>query len=178
MRAAATTTGATANRPGLRDVGHQHGERTPSEGESEVRVDEPSEQLQVVREDQERAEHEERDQGPSDPRQSEDPEGNRAGQAHDGDRHQRRGGNTGAEGASVELVERVRGEPHGEQEREQGTHQAGHADHWRQAGADDHIGQVPCRVGGMKESPPVAPSPGSSGVEGGPFAPGLRLGRR
>ena len=68
--------------PGLGHVGHEHREGAPGEGEPEVGVDEPSEELQVVRQDQEGAEHHEGDQDPTDPREPGDPERDRAGQAH------------------------------------------------------------------------------------------------
>ncbi len=51
---------------GLGHVGHQHGEGAPGEREPGVGVDQAPEQLPVVGHDEERAEHHEGQQGPSD----------------------------------------------------------------------------------------------------------------
>ena len=80
---------------------------------------------------------------------------------------QYRGGNTGAEGAAVEFVERVGGEPHGEEEGQERGEQPGQLDAWGQRGADHHIRQVPGRVRGVQQGPPVPPSAGTGGIEGG-----------
>ena len=114
---------------GLGHVGNQApGKEPQARAKPDVGMDQPTEQLQVVREDEEGPEHHEGDQHPPHPRQSDDPESDRPGQADDGHGNEHRGGNPGAERPPVQLVERMRRQPDCAQEREQRADQPRHAD--------------------------------------------------
>ena len=86
----------------------------------------------------------------------------------DGHGHQHRRRDPGLQRAAVQLVERMRGQADGEEERDQRGQQAGKADLRGERGADDHVGQVPGRVRRMQQRPPVPPSARARRVVGGP----------
>ena len=135
-------------------------------------MDHSAKELKVVGDDQQRTKDQEGDEGPTDTGYSGDTESNRCGQPHNGDGHERPGGDVCPEGAAVQFVERVRRQPHGEEERQERGHQPRHVDARCKAGADDDVGQMPCRVRGMEQGPPIAPAAGPGGVEGRSSFPG------
>ena len=96
------------------------------------------------------------------------PRATAAAKADHGDDNERAGRDVGPQGTTVQLVERVRGEPDGEKERQQRGHQPRQVDRWCQAGADHDVGQMPCCIGGVEQGPPIAPTAGPSSVEGRP----------
>jgi hypothetical protein len=151
----------------LGHVGDEDGEGAPGQCEPEVGMEQPPEELPVVRHHEHGPEHHERDQGPPDAGQPDYAEGDRARQARHRHRHQYRGGYAGPERAAVELIERMGGEPHGEEERQERGEQPGQLDAGGQRGADHHVGQVPGRVRRVEQGPPVPPPAGAGGVEGG-----------
>ena len=160
----------------LGDVGNQNRERAPGEGEPDIGMDESSEQLQVVSQHEEWAEHQERNEGPTNTRDSRDPQSHRPGQADDRHGDERRGGNPGAQWAPVQLVKCMRGESDRAEERHQRSQQPGQADVWGQTCADHHVGEMPGGVRGVQQRPPIPPPAGSGRVERRPVL-AARLGR-
>ena len=155
-------------RAGLRHVPGQHRERPPGGGEAEVGVHRAAEQLGVVRDDQDRARHHERDQGPAHPVHPDHAQGQRAGQAHDDHRDQGRRRDPGSQRSAAQLVESVRGQPDGQEERQHGGDQTAGLHPRRERGADHRVGQVPGRVRRVQQRPPVPPAPRSRRVIGRP----------
>ena len=92
------------------------GKARPGDGEPEVGVEPPAEELQVVGDDDEAARDHERHEGRGDDDAAGDPDPDRSRQRADRERDQRPIGELGAQWASVELVERVGADPHRQEE--------------------------------------------------------------
>ena len=153
--------------PRLGDIGGDQRKGAPREGEPDVGVDATTEELEVVRRDEERAERDQR----HDPERGlgRDGEPDDAGRADgdDGETDERPRRDPGAERSPAKLVERVRADPHREREREHREAQTTPRDADGEATAHDHVGEVPRRVGKVEQRHVVAPTPWLERVEGG-----------
>ena len=169
---------------GLCDVGGEHGEGAPGGGKRSVGVEPAVEQLEVVRGDEERTDDHEGHEHEARAGDTRGPDGDGADERGGGGHGEHRGRDRGPQGSAVQLVEGVRGDPHGEEEGEQGGDETLGVEVWCQGGADGHVGEVPRGVRRVQERPPLA-CPARGSVEGGamvshrcgaPTSPTLRRG--
>ena len=169
---------------GLCDVGGEHGEGAPGGGKRRVRVEPAVEQLEVVGGDEERPDDHEGHEHEAGAGDAHGPDGDGADERGGGGRGEHRGRDRGPQGPAVQLVEGVRGDPHCEEEGEQGGDETLGVEVRCQGGADGHVGEVPRGVRRVQERPPVA-CPAGRRVEGGatvshrrgaPTSPALRRG--
>ena len=128
----------------------------------------PAEQLEVVAEDEERADRDEDEQPGPDGGDPDDAESAREDETPGSGADEPGGRNRGAQRAAVELVEGMGGDADGEEEREHRRDEASGVGVWRERRADDDVRQVPRRVRRVQQGPPVAPAAGARGVERGP----------
>src|ERR1035437_701725 len=127
-----------------------------------------AQQLQVVREIEQDSNCDAWEKPRAHPGQPGDPEADGTDQSKRGHRRQDPAWYFGSEWASLELVERVRGDSDREEEGQQGGDELDAVDRWGEAGADQNVGKVPGRVRRMEDRPNVAPPPtGPSCVIGG-----------
>src|SRR5207247_6186100 len=106
-----------AQRLRLDEEAGQRGEAAPREREPEIRVKAAAEELEVVRRDEERARRDEEQEPPA-PRGRRPSADRDRGRERDGcEREQRAIRDARSQRASVQLVERVRGDSHREEER-------------------------------------------------------------
>ena len=155
---------------GRREVRRQHRKRAPHRGEPEVRMKCAAEELQVVGHDDERADGDEEREPPR--RAGRHGKPDRAGRRdrEDRERDENGPGDPGAKRPSVQLVERVRADAHGEQERERRPAEQAPFQLRRERRADRDIGEVPERVRRVEQRHVVAPAAGRERVERGPRA--------
>ena len=149
---------AALDRSGLRDERGDEGEGAPREREPELGVDCAAEELEVVRGDEERAEDDERNEPGGRRCGDSEPDRARSGGRDEGDTEQRPPRDRRAEWSSVELVERVRSEPEGEEERKHGEREHRPVHLGREAAAHDDVAEMPRGVGRVEERKPVAAS--------------------
>ena len=153
---------------GLREGRRQHRERPPRQREPQVRVERAAEQLQVVGHHEERAGDDEDAEPGRDLDHAVDAERDGAREPRDGHGDEHGARDSRAERTPVQLVERVRREPHRQEERQQGLPQPSQLHVGGERGTDHDVGEMPQRVRGVQQGPPVPPPAGRHRVEGGP----------
>ena len=131
-------------------------------------MDPAVEQFEVVSQDEQRTDCDEREQPEADGGHADDAQRAREKQTAGGEPDEPRGRNVGVQRSAVEFVECMGRDADGEEEREQRRKQAPNVDMRRQGRTDDDIRQVPRRVRGMEQRPPIAPAASACGVERGP----------
>ena len=117
---AAAMSGAEGEPPGLGHVGGEDRERPPTGGESDVVVDDATEELEVVAHDEEGADDEEGNQRRPHLDDPGDPEGDGTAHADPATATSTPTGDPGAQRPPVQLVECVGGQADGEEEGQQG----------------------------------------------------------
>ena len=128
-------------------------------------MEQPIGELEVVRDDDERAERDERDEPPGDLDRSDDADGDGAREPDPGDHLQHCPGDGRLQGPAPELVEGVGRQAHAQEEGERGGAEAAPVEDGGRRRPDRHVRQVPRRVRRMQQRPVVAPSAGGQRVE-------------
>ena len=131
---------------GAGEVGGQERERAPGEREPDVGVQAPAEELEVVREDEDRPGCDEREQPEVERDRAGDPDPDRGGDRHAGQPRQRRPGDPRAERTAAQLVERVGADPDREEEGGEGRAEPSRVPGRGERRADHDVAQVPERV--------------------------------
>ena len=125
-------------------------------------------ELQVVGGDDQRAGEDQWHQQRRDDDGAENADDDGAREAGDGERDQHRSAERGAQGAAVQLVERVGADPDGQEERGEREREPRVAEVRREPGPDRDVREVPECVGRMQERDVVAPAAALERVEGRP----------
>ncbi len=125
----------------------------------------PTQQFEVVPEHEERAHRDEDQESRAGAAHARNAEYQRAHQGDRGDGDEDAARYACVQWSSVHLVERVRGDPDGEEEPDDGRGEPETVCVRRERGADDDVREVPGRVRRMQDGPPVAPAPGTRRVE-------------
>jgi hypothetical protein len=154
---------------GLDEVADEYRKRAPCRREPEIGVDPSAEELEVVTQNQERADHDEREESGADDRHADESERGGRQEAAGTERDEPSIWNGGVQRVAVQLIERMGRNTDGKEKGEERRDEMRAVGSWREARADDHVGQVPGRIRGVQQRPPVAPPARPRRVEGRPF---------
>lgn len=134
----------------------------------------PSEQLEVVGDDDECARGDEGDQARRDEEDAGDSDCDGAGQAGGRGPDERSARELRPEWAAVQLVERVRADADTEEESAECRKEAVEVDGGRRGRTERDVAEMPRRVGRVEQRDGVPPPAGAKRIEGGAIKPARR----